>query len=690
MGLTPRYTSPVHPEEGVGVNPPIALPAETVGPVEIQIHVDLGVATGQPYSPSHTILADADGTAWQVQLAGPAIPDHDFVLRFPTNGADLHLIAWCSRDPSGETILLNWLPPASSQIPPAMQPRDFVFVLDRSGSMTGDPIRQARNALKACLRILEPQDTFRILLFDDQLEWYRSEAVHISQAEIDRADAYLDRVEGRGGTEIIAALEAGLQAPGDKNQTRTILFLTDGAISAEERALATLRKQAGQARIFTFGIGPSVNRALLTSLARVGRGSAEFLQLDEDIEGAILRFQDKIAFPMLTELQIDWTGCKTWDRYPEFLPDLYSGDALELTARLQRTSTASQVTLSGNRGGERIRISLDLPAAGENQAGVARAWARARVDALLEQMQSGRAADTPVRQEIIQLAIEHHLITPFTSFVAVDSQVVNAQGQSQTVQIAQPLPAGLNWSGFFPAPQIQFSRSILPGIPVPAFQTMRRMVADSSEDQLLRSMPGSGLPKRSAKQAGMAPPNQTGSESADAHPADIGAPDWQSVLRGLARSQKLNGSWNDNVELTAAALLAFIRHGHTPRSGNFRKQVHKARQWLEQAANFTSLAGYARCLALYELAQADQDRAVEVRNKEWSQRLPAPASPFERAVSEILNGLEKLPAAPGQCSTLDDLRLAVALQGTPTIEFPVDGRDPTNLTLVWWASLKAK
>lgn len=683
MGLTPRYTGSTHPEEGLGVNPPVALPGEAVGPVELQVHVDLGVAAGQPHSPSHAILADVDGAAWQIQLAAQAIPDHDFVLRIPTSGSDLRAAAWCERDAAGEAILLNWLPPAGVQAAPPARPRDFIFVLDRSGSMTGDPIRQARNGLKACLRILEPQDTFRILLFDDQLEWYRAEAVPISQAEIDQVDLYLDRIDGRGGTEIIAALEAALSAPGEGNRTRILLFLTDGAVSAEERAIAALRRQAGPARIFTFGIGPSVNRALLSGLARIGRGSAEFLQLDEDIEGAILRFQDRIAFPMLTNLQVEWLGCKAWDSYPELLPDIYSGDALELSARIQRTDSAAQVILSGERGNERIRVPVFLPPAiPENQAGVTRAWARARVDALLEQVQSGQRPLNQVRQEIIHLAIVHHLLTPFTSFVAVDTPLVNAGGKSQGIQIAQPLPAGLDWSGFFPP-----IRAVFPSMPAPASQGMRSMLlAEPDTDQASPAASGGHPLDRFARKTHVSLEKRSISETG-APPEEAPGLDWEAVLRGLARSQRLDGSWNGDLELTSAALLAFVRHGHTSRHGSYRKQVQKARQWLVQAFHPASGSFYPPILALFELARADLDSSVDARIKELSRQLPAASSDFEKAVLSVVGQSGAVPPAPTRCQSLDDLRLAAALNLHPEIGLSIPAGDPTHLALVWWAAL---
>ena len=124
-------------------------------------------------------------------------------------------------------------------------PREFIFILDRSGSMSGEPIRQARNALRACLRTLAPKDTFRILLFDNSLEWFQPEPAQAAQEQVQRADKYLDQVQGRGGTEIGMALKAALDLPQDAERVRFLIFLTDGAVSAELSILESIRKKIG-------------------------------------------------------------------------------------------------------------------------------------------------------------------------------------------------------------------------------------------------------------------------------------------------------------------------------------------------------------------------------------------------------------------------------------------------------------
>ena len=321
MGLTPKYDSAEHPKEGEGVHAPVTKHEKT-GPVEIHLSADMGFAVREVSSPSHAVeVVQMDERRVQVRLAREYIPDHDFVLRFLRVETGPLAAAWTSGEGDSATFLATLIPPVLEDDPQPV-PREYIFVLDRSGSMSGAPIRQARNALRACLRTLNEGDSFAILLFDNRLEWVHQEAVPVTQENINAADAFLDGVEGRGGTEIVRALEAALNLADDPRRGRVIVFLTDGAVSAEARLLDQLREKIGSTRMFTFGIGPSVNRALISRMAVLGRGRAQFLQLDEDIEGAIIRFQDSISFPALTDLSLSWQSGEGMDVYPARLPDL--------------------------------------------------------------------------------------------------------------------------------------------------------------------------------------------------------------------------------------------------------------------------------------------------------------------------------------------------------------------------------
>lgn len=664
MGLTPKYDSRAHGAEGEGVHAPIAAAGEQIGTVEITVLADHALFEGRPTSPSHALKVISGTEGLEVRLEGVVIPDHDFVLRLPTRAEALAAAAWAAGQPDKEFFLAAFLPERlDDQNGYAAPQREFIFVLDRSGSMHGAPIQQARNALRACLRALNPNDTFRILLFDDQLEWFHREALTINQAAIDEADRFLDAVEGRGGTEITAALEAALRQPAGTERLRTVVFLTDGAVSAEQRTLDLLQKQIGAARVFTFGIGPSVNRALLNRMAVQGRGQSFFLQLDEDIEGAIIRFQDRVSFPLLTDLTLEWVNAKTWDLYPKHLPDLYAGNALEITGRLARKNGPVAAILRGKRAGQAVEVRLEIPEAQADDPAVARVWAKARVDDLLDELLLDPRRQEALRSEVIGLALEYDLVTPYTSFVAVDPQAA-ASGKPAKILVSQPLPQGLDLQGF--APPAGGPGLLHASMPVPTFLRSARQSRQAfSAHAVHRQMQDStGAP---------APMMAAQAPSAPELPAAEGQ------LRLLARTQRFDGSWNGSVEHTAAALLAFVRAGHTTRSGIYRQALRRAAAWLATNRG-QGLEQFlrARALAVIE-ARLPADAPLELAKF----GLPDPVNDLERAA------LGENVAPPAAIHTIDDLRLAGLLNAALAVPEKLLQGDDGALAAIWSAALPA-
>jgi Ca-activated chloride channel family protein len=679
MGITPKFHA--EPAEAKQVDAPLAAAGEPIGTVDLSLAVDAGGPAGDPRSPSHPLaVTRVDERRFSVILPGTTIPNKDFVLRYAVAGETLRAAAWSASAEGGATALITALPPRLTAVgEPA--PREFVFVLDRSGSMSGGPLSQARNALRACLRALGPDDAFAIQAFDDQIEWLATGAQPVTQAAVEQADAWLSALHARGGTDILSAIDAALQLPADPARQRYVVFLTDGAVSAHDEALRRVERQLGRTRLFTFGIGPSVNRALLARLADLGRGTAEFLQLDEDIEEAIIRFQDRVGYPVLQDLNLEWDGLRAWDIYPERLPDLYAGQPLELVARIQPSGAGGgRLTIRGRRGDEPLALTVDLPAPAGPDPAVTRAWARARVDALLDQSRSDRRREGTLRGEIIGLALQHRLLTPYTAFVAVDSEVTAAgEGKPRRVEVSVPLPEGLDIEGFFGGPQVLLAGMAMMAPPSPASLSKRRAgppqaMLGAGREALrgIRDMfaSKSAEPEADRVAAHLAAPDDT-------EPAAGEAGGREGLLRRLARTQNVSGSWGQGageLEQTAAAVLAFVRAGHTTRSGHYRRQLSRAIQWLlgARGGGASDPAEHARAQALLEMAAATGD----ARLRETAEVARAPLAPLA-------------PPPAGTLHTLAALR-AAALAGRPA---PLDpallrGRD-AELARLWQAVLRA-
>jgi Ca-activated chloride channel family protein len=694
MGITPKFHA--DPAEAGNVDAPVAAAGAPIGGIDISVAVDAGGPAGDPRSPSHAVeVTRLDARRFSARLLGDVIPNKDFVLRYPVADDSVRAAAWMAKSEGGATVLVTALPPRlTDEIEPA--PREFIFVIDRSGSMSGGPILQARNALRACLRALGPRDTFNIQAFDDSIEWLAQTAQPVTQAVVQQADSWLGHVDARGGTDILGALDAALKLAADPERQRYLVFLTDGAVSAEDEALRRIERQLGRARLFSFGIGPSVNRALLARMAELGHGTAEFLQLDEDIEEAIVRFQDRVAYPVLQDLRLTWEGATAWDVYPARLPDLYIGQPLEIVARVQATgSQPARLAIAGRRDGEAVTLQVDLPPAVAADPIISGAWARARVDALLDTVRNDVSKTGAVRGEVIGLAIQHRLLTPYTAFVAVDSEITDNQADKRRrVEVAVPLPEGLDITGFFgPSPGaatgVLFSAAApmamsppsppaaAPAQPAPQRLSGRR--AFESRDSIMQSRPSIGdrlrglLGQRDkleeeADQEGVAAPDMRIASPAETAPAG------EDPLRWLARRQNVSGSWGqgaDEIEMTAAALLAFVRAGHTTKAGHYRRQLAKALKWLREA-RATGFAELAWAHALAEIAAATGDAGLQQVAESAKARLASVSAP---------------PAGP--LTTLDALRAAALTRQLAPVAPDLLRGPQTELARAWQAALLA-
>jgi Ca-activated chloride channel family protein len=649
MGITPRYHRPSEsPVEARAVDAPIALDESGVAPVTLSVSIDAGANVSAIATLTHTItVTKADAAHFSVTLSERTIPNRDFVLTYEVATESVSAAAWISRDEDADTALITLLPPKLDVTQP-IPPREFVFVVDRSGSMSHDPMEQAKNALRSCLRALGERDTFFIQAFDDRIEWFDEKARPVTQAHIDAAETWLNSVHARGGTEILGAIDAAFAIPNDPERTRCIIFLTDGAVSADDAAIRKLAAARGDARVFTFGIGSAVNRYILRKLAQIGRGAAEFIGNDDDIEKVLTRFQNRISYPALMDIALTFDGAETWDTYPDPLPDLYVGQPLEIVTRLKRAGR-STLHFTGTLGEQTLALSMPLPAASASDPTLRRLHARSRIESLMDSLAAGADAEK-VRTQVIALGIEHRLATAYTSFVAVDSAIVD-KAEGAQVDIAVPLPPGVDMASLMggapgaSVPQAGASYFMMPA-PAPMARMMKSASlftampdADLDDDEnLVRSAPDDGQQSivRRRLQRGQ-PPAIEEPEYERAITLITVPPSLEEALKTLARTQAVNGSWDNNAEHTAAALLTFVRAGHTTRAGSYRRQVTKAAMWLsKQVGTLSGFTLFAAVRALQELYAASGDFAP-----------PADTRPDESAAA---TNAER--AALGQAMTL--------------------------------------
>ena len=420
------------------------------GTLEVVVTAPRSLA-GEPESGSVAAAAPGgpgDGERTPPDSALPSFAaDRDVVLRWRPRLEPQPTVSVAVEDrEDGRYALLMVLPPRPESVGDNALPADTVFVVDTSGSMDGPSIKQARAALKTALERLRPGDGFALLRFSDDWTAFRHRLSPAEPDSIARAIAWVDGLEASGGTEIVPALVAALDLAGRSapGRLRRVVLLTDGAIENEDEALHDVLPRLEETSLHVIGIGTAPNAYLMSRLAGFGRGACEFIRTPEEVSERTRAFLERLERPVLTDLELQWRGAPPLDAQPERLPDLFAGDPLFISVRLGLGHPGLTGELVGRSRAGPVRIPIELPEGTADSSGVAVRWARAKVETLLEHgIGSGSAT---VRAEVVSLACEFALVTPWTSLVAVDDRP-SVNGVPERRGIANALPAGFRPCG---------------------------------------------------------------------------------------------------------------------------------------------------------------------------------------------------------------------------------------------------
>lgn len=435
------------------ITPPVLRPGFRSGhDVAIDVDLDAGVPVAELSCASHRVLKRAAGrTGYRVRLAhDDTLPNKDFMLRWSVSSETpaLGLMAHRTGVDGFFTLLVQ---PKGEVSGLEAAPKEIVLVLDTSGSMSGVPIEASKRFVHEALKTLGPRDTFNLVRFAGNAEVFSPEPLPNDPDLIARALRWVERLSGGGGTEMLAGFRAAFSLPPDPDRMRMVVFLTDGYIGNEQQILSAIGEVLGQARIYTLGVGSSVNHSLLDHMARLGHGAYVFILPDDEADQAVERFRAWVTRPYLTDIEIDWGALPVMDILPEQPRDLFSGQTLAVVGRYVGAG-AGDVVVRGKLGGSywEQRLAVELPGREQEHAALASVWARHRIRELL--LASPGGATPAIEAEVTALALEYRLMSPFTSFVAVDdSRVVNPSGESSTVHQALPVPKGVSFEGVFGA-----------------------------------------------------------------------------------------------------------------------------------------------------------------------------------------------------------------------------------------------
>ena len=470
MVVGPRFNPPNH-DDPIGAVPRGSARSNSKGtdvsylaPGESsahRVHLNLDIRAGVPIEevvctshPRQASISNPDNEHATVRLPESGIkPNKDFTVRWRVAGKQLkaNLITHRPDDAESGYFALTLYPPKElAEL--RRQPLEMVFVLDTSGSMSGKPLAQAKDAVDHALGQLTPRDTFQVIRFSDDASTFGSAPVRATDGNIDDARDYVDDLSGGGGTMMMRGLNTALDFKHDPERLRFVCFLTDGYIGNEKQILGTLHKKLGATRVFSFGVGESPNRYLMNRMAKLGRGAVAYLPLEADASDVMDQFYQRVRHPALTNLAIDWDQWQVEGTHPRRIPDLFVGRAVTVTGRMRadRSVGGNVIRIDGSAGGRQLQINVKPEAQTAAQAAGAlpAVWARRQIADLYDRATYTNGHELP--QQIQRVALNHSLMSAYTAFIAVDSSRRTAGEHGTTVHQAVPVPAGVKYETAVP------------------------------------------------------------------------------------------------------------------------------------------------------------------------------------------------------------------------------------------------
>ena len=454
MVVAPRYVAPApadaNPQTDASPDSPTNAPVETRGGHDISLEIDLdaGVPIVAINSQSHeTEVQQLNEKRAIVRLKDRAtVTNKDFLLTYRVAGDNINDAVLTHRSERGGFFTLILQPPQRVAVE-TVTPKELVFVLDTSGSMSGFPIEKAKETMNLALSTLNPHDTFNLITFAGDTAILFSEPVPATRQNLQKAKKFLETQEGNGGTEMMKAIKAALDPSDSQQHVRIACFLTDGQVSNEADIIAEVQKHP-KARVFAMGFGPAPNRSLLDKMSQYGRGEVNYIAEVGDTTAVARVFSDRVRSPLLTDISIEWSDLPVTEIYPKRIPDLFSARPLVISGRYTKGGKGS-IWLKGKMAGQDFvrEIPVELPETETDHDVLASLWARRRIDDLVGDEianLNNKPAQDQAREEITKLGIEFKLMTQYTSFVAIDDVVFT--GPEEPVRVEVPAQMSANSS----------------------------------------------------------------------------------------------------------------------------------------------------------------------------------------------------------------------------------------------------
>ncbi|GAB0110060.1 marine proteobacterial sortase target protein [Pseudoalteromonas distincta] len=402
----------------------------------LNIDIDVGLELVDINSKYHNV--DVQNTAfgqYKIALNEANEVNRDFVLEFkPLQKEQAQAAFFTQQFENGDRYGLAMLMPPGDHFTQTQRlPREMVFVVDTSGSMHGQSMEQAKKALFYALSLLDSDDSFNIIGFDNLVTPMSDKPLIASDFNLRRAERFIYSLEADGGTEIQGALNAVLDGSEFDGFVRQVVFLTDGSVSNEDALFKNIQSKLGDSRLFTVGIGSAPNSFFMRRAADIGKGSFTFIGSTSEVQPKMQQLFDKLAHPAITNLALSDESGNSLDFWPSPLPDLYFGEPIMVAIKL---NNAKSVVLAGQTAQGPLSIKLSTQNSSSAQ-GIAKLWARQKIKSLLLYNEQ-----SVVKDEVQELALTHQLLSPFTAFIAIEQTQIKEVAE-QTAQATNAVPQGM-------------------------------------------------------------------------------------------------------------------------------------------------------------------------------------------------------------------------------------------------------
>ncbi len=443
MVVAPRY-NPINGVKNAIASAPATRPGQNIG---MTVEIDAGVPIKGIRSTTHQIQSQENGRSTLIQLAHEnTIPNKDFVLQYQVSNTQAQSTTLTDVDQRGGHFA-SYLIPAVNYQQSEIVPKDVVFLIDTSGSQSGEPIQASKDLMRRFINGLNPNDTFSVMDFASTTQKLSEKPLANTPENRKRAIDYINKIDANGGSELFNGIQEVMKFPSaPEGRLRSVVLLTDGLIGDDERVIAEVQKNLKPGnRLYSFGVGESVNRFLINRLGELGRGTSQIVvpgQSGKTVE----QFFQQINNPVLTNIEVSWQGTgEAPEIYPQKIPDLFANQPIVVFGK-KRDRTDGMLKITGTAaGGAKFEKTVSVDFAGNStnslSGGIAQLWGRSRIKELSNQM-FAKETDAGVKA-ITETALDYRLMSKYTAFVAVSQNQRVEPNSSQKVDVPLELPPGM-------------------------------------------------------------------------------------------------------------------------------------------------------------------------------------------------------------------------------------------------------